>query len=395
MNALLKLSADRITKEMQAGRLSQEALNQLKQREIIRPVDRYVDGIHKGANNIIDKNGYRTVYYTNNKKIPGVLTANEIAAKYGYHPNNFGSAYTDPEKKVVIARHPSDIKNKYEALNNAIFHFHEANEALYGNKTPNVITQMMAPVSKSPLAKNKLEMMDFYEAHRPVYEKMQKELKGKHINNAEAMQLSAKYSLHPESEKRALHIFKEYLEGKRPDLHSTVGLHVSPKVLLNEADAISKIPYRDKLKDVYGINSAGLLALRDVTDERNYLKRVLGRDPYMTGKRAGDAKKIDRDVMRNREKFDIGKRTINVIKTSPASKVPERIFEPDQIKNIINEKKSLYETSRKMYGLDFKDETPNQSKNIPTSNKPSISKKLSLMERVKKAAPRALKRLLK
>jgi len=311
---LVKTAIDRATKEMQKGELSPEALERMRQAGMIRSPLRYAYGLKKGTDNLANKNGYKVVYFTDNK-VEGYPSGHDIYEKIGVNPAQTGGAFTYPEAKTIYTAHPfvGTNNNPKIQLNNSMAAFHEANEALYDRKRQRTITLHRQPASKSRAALEK-----YLQEPNEVTETQQRLINEKYGNEFDKLSTIEKYRAieearqHPDTQKVVKDLNRQLLNNKLPDKHATIGMHVSPHVLLNEADMMSKIPYQHHF---YG-NQALLGSIRHATGENSYLARVTGRNVYRAGKRPGDAKKLWNEF-NNTETIRQGKQKYNILNMAP------------------------------------------------------------------------------
>ena len=344
---LEKIAIDRATKEMQKGELSPEALERMKQAGMIRSPLRYAYGLKKGSENLANKNGYKTVYYTNSLGHTGYPSARDIYEKTGIHPDQAGGAFTHPEAKIIYAEHPfiGGHSNAKTQLNSSMINFHEANEALYNRKKQNTITLHNQPISKSKVALDSY----MYEPNE-IGEAQEKIIKEKYgdkftkLPTKERIEIAQETIHHPDVKAAQEKVRNDVVNNKLTDRYKTVGMHVSPHVLLNEANMMSKMPYQHYF---YG-DSGELGSARLATGENSYLTRVTGRNVYRAGKRPGDAKKLWREF-NNAETVKVGREKYNNLNMAPLDENKVYHYEqnkfntPENIAKYNEEKKQLLE----------------------------------------------------
>jgi len=268
MSILYKTASDRIVKEYQRGNLSPTAIKQLQERGMIRPLERYIEGLNKGTQNIINKSNK-----TNNRNTK-IKTDDNFKDAIQLHRNSYGEETIhklNPDKFFhraligTMGSSPSAIFNKKKArLLDAIFTRHEGYEELVGNKNLKEYKKAIANnVSPKDITFVKGIMLKQVHPSR-----LWKHIYNKNKNKAEKLS--------------SLGILPKKINDK---FYKITGNHFGPEVLAREAHTVSKIPYPNYTQ--------GIKKTRHNTGEKRYLTGLLNQDPYERGLPAKAIKKLN------------------------------------------------------------------------------------------------------
>ena len=324
--ALIK-QADAISRNYQQGNLSQESLDKLRANGALRPEKRYINGIAKATKNVMHNVGWETYVEKNRPKLqkivdsnPNLNSINDLRndpvhrmASYKYMPkirriNNrfdemeakaYGGYFTrlhdmgkTNDRSIINAINPNNKSSQelhemslmhnpngninQKKLNDRLGLYHEALESKYGNKlifdgykSANKQKDRMAASGKDePIKLNGLG------GH------MVRELTPEEIEILKNMPNNAVMAMPNKG--------KHYV---------AVGAHASPKVLMEEANQISHIPYPK--------TTSYFKNVRHGTGEKAFFENHLGKDIYTKGTSSGDYNKLMKSINKNDGSFNV------------------------------------------------------------------------------------------
>ena len=307
-NTMDKIALDALMKKYRKGLISDKTLKRAIKAGVVRPRERYIEGIEKGTRNIINQINQRNAQLFKEFNTPPIrikelanlkdrlqgggflsdVRTNTIGVS---NPNKISHRFTSP----VLSSFGRKTRARGEAAIGARHEAYEMLEAYSPKKAPMAIAAGKYQQAKK-LTKKEFKIKD------PKAKKILKE-KIKEIENMGDKAVS-RATINPYDYKTGV-MMKEVRPprtklGLQLKSYNTGGIllnnkffvpvsnHMHPNVIAREADLISKIPYKDMTKKLSNI--------RLETGERQYLTYALGQDPYERGLPPHWYKKLDRTI---------------------------------------------------------------------------------------------------
>jgi len=302
-----KIALDALMKRYRQGQLSDKALNKAIKAGVVRPPERYVEGIEKGTKNIVNQINQRNANLFQEFKVNPIQTKELTKFKDRVRGGGFLS---DISTNTIGVSNPKKITHRLTSPLLSLFGRktrvrgeaaigarHEAYEMLNAYRPEKALMAIAA----GKYAKAQKLFAEKFKAKDPAL----KRKLGKELSEAEMLSDKAfrRVSIEPKDFKKGVMV-KEIKQPKSKivtkllslaggthingKFFMPVGDHQHPEIIAREAEMISKIPYKNITKKIK--------KARLKTGERQYLTHVLGQDPYERGLPGKWYKKLDRTV---------------------------------------------------------------------------------------------------